>query len=609
MRISHRAIGLLLSAVVAAGLVVGLSTAVTADAASASSEPDTQSAVDLAIRLATPLGPKGKADPKSFVNRGDVVRDDRDLAGAYYRTERNNAIRVASAAGNPFLPEEDRRRYAHCSQYMSTVILNTIDPMYPGDLTAHQYPYMKNPANGWVQVGTSESYDPSTYKPGDVFLTRGPGHTFMWIGEHGGYSDVVAEASFAAEDSAQLKLPSLKRYSINTNTGIDGDGRAYDVWRFVGRDGDPEPPDPDDSWDYRNIFTDFSVTAINAPTTASGRQMLGSGSSSLVVEFTMNVPNDAKSGDDFTIQSSTPYPFRAFKTFPITTADGTTIATAHSVSPYAVKIVLFDAVTTRQNISGRVSLTTGATPSTEKTLKNQRLVFFGGERELGPGNRFDIRRWSPPPTGLLGSAQIYDNEPGILTYVVYRFGEKRDFEPENVVASFDPLTDGVSAHCEKADLWRYEWLSSTGPAPVGGGRAVVVGCDVHGTVTARLPEDAKPPKEATGVRLHAPWVADKPASEYRFSATLRAPGLDTDTDRWSHSFVSSALAGDVDGDLAPAPEKTTAAPSLQGDAEPAPAGLSMPAWIALALIGAAAVFSGGFALGRRHRRGDRGSTR
>lgn len=583
--------------------LAGPAAAGSAETLATAAKPDIASSVELALDLAIPLYGNGKSiSPEAFVNYGGVVRNDQELASGEYLLKRMEAIRTAEAAGNPYLPQERRLRYAHCSQFVATVIINTIDPMYPGDLTKNQYPYVMNPNNGWQKVGTSETYTPKDYEPGDVFLTRGAGHTFMWIGQHGEYSDVVAEASYAPERSEQLKLPSLKRYSVDAETGLDSAGRAYDVWRFVGRTGEAEPPDPDDSWNYRNIFSDFDVAVLNQPDPEGQPYLLGPGTSALVASFTLRTPNDAEPGDEFTIESAAPYPFRAFESFPIRADDGTEIATGEYVSRYAVKIVLSEAVANRENITGRVKLTAGASPSADGMRDRQSLTFFGGEQELGPGVFYNISKWSPPKTSLLGSAQLYDEQPGVLTYVVYRFGDERDFDSAKVSMDVRADTVGVALLCGEGVQLRYEWLGSEHAAPIGSGKAVVNQCsDRDNSVTVRLPKGVTPPEEATGVRLRAAWLADQPAESYAFTATLRAPGIDDD-DRltWTKSFRSAALEGAVEVTLIePKVQRDPVSRALAIANAPLIDGPRLLIWGAGALMLAVLLVWGGFRAGTR----------
>lgn len=545
-----RAAALLLSLMTA--LLTGVAPATIASTTSASTSIDIGSAVTLALELAAPLYGDGKRpDPASFVNRDGVIRDDQELASSDYIAKRSEAIRSADEAGNPYLPETKRLRYANCSQFLGTVIINTIDPMYPGSLTKDQYPYVQNPNNGWEKVGTSEDYAPDDYQPGDVFLTRGAGHTFMWIGEHDGFDDVIVEAAYAPEDSPQLRLPSLRRYVVDKDTGVDGAGRAYDVWRFVGRSGDAEPPPADDSWDYRNIFSDFEVTAVNQPDSEDAPYLLEPDTSSIIASITMRTPNDAEPGEEFTIETADPFLFLTFETFPIRAKDGTEIATAEYVSKNAVKIVLSDAVETRANITGTVRLTTEVSAGDGDARDRQNLNFFGGEQELGPGTMYNISKWSPPDTSLIGSAQQYDGRPGLLTSTVYRFDDDREFDSEHVSMSIRADTAGIALACDTDIHLRYEWLSSDKPAPIKSSKAVADECsDRDNSIEVSLPEGISPPKGATGVRLGAAWIADEAAQSYRFTATLHAPGIDGDDKRtWTRTFRSAALEGTADGAL------------------------------------------------------------
>lgn len=201
--------------------------------------PEVDEAVNQAIALSFPLHESGrKADPRAFVNRNDTVRSDRDEASGDYRQARLDAIAAGTQAGNEYLPEDKRTRYAHCSQYIGTVMLNSIDTGFPANLTKSQNEYMNDPSrgwiNGWVKVGATEDYDPELYRPGDIFLTRGAGHVFMWIGEHDGQEDIVSDASLRLRESKNLRLPSLRKSPIDERTGADQRDRPYDIWRYVG---------------------------------------------------------------------------------------------------------------------------------------------------------------------------------------------------------------------------------------------------------------------------------------------------------------------------------------------------------------------------------------
>lgn len=193
--------------------------------------PDYSSPAALASSMSWPLYDGGTAsNPYSFTGiRGDD--SDTDAVLPAYTSARQEAAEKQIWAGIELgeLPMDSE--YGHCSNFVATVIINTLTPNFP-TFTGAMNRWMRDPSNGWVVIGGSENYDPTMYQPGDVFLTRGSGHTFMWIGEHGRHEDVIAEAAFASDE--RTRTASLRRYPLDLSTGEDGLGRVYDVWRYIG---------------------------------------------------------------------------------------------------------------------------------------------------------------------------------------------------------------------------------------------------------------------------------------------------------------------------------------------------------------------------------------
>lgn len=181
-----------------------------------------------------PLYNNGKsADPRSLCHPDD----DRESATLGFRSARARAIKLAIKNRTPIPPPgEVSHGYSHCSRFAGTLILNTIDPLITADYTLWQNEYLENPHNGWIQVGSSEYYDPSWCKPGDIWLTREAGHVFVWVGDHGGYNDVIAEGAFNGLDEkyGKSRTGSLRRHYVNNATG-DNIGRHYSVWRYRGK--------------------------------------------------------------------------------------------------------------------------------------------------------------------------------------------------------------------------------------------------------------------------------------------------------------------------------------------------------------------------------------
>ncbi|QZY52263.1 FG-GAP repeat domain-containing protein [Leucobacter tenebrionis] len=219
--------------------------ALAAKATAPPSKPDYASAGRLAVSLSFPLYGTGtaygkKSHPDSFTGGGSL---DRPRVHKSYQQARTRAVGLTKGTGNISMPRDDRY-WANCSSFTATVVNNTLDPSFPSNLTLNQWHYVTKPQNGWKKIGTTADYRPQDYKAGDIFLTRpfklangkASGHTFMWVGDHGGLKEVVAEASYGGEGSKTARMPALHVNALKTEK--DRTGRSYDVWRFVGK---PEP--------------------------------------------------------------------------------------------------------------------------------------------------------------------------------------------------------------------------------------------------------------------------------------------------------------------------------------------------------------------------------
>lgn len=165
-------------------------------------------------------------------------------AGKQEARDRFNALPEIQAlpAARRYPPRIIRSTYANCSGFTGAVIINTVDPYFPGDNnTSNQWAYVSTSDN-WELIGDSRQYNASQYKPGDIFLTppASGGHTFMWIGNYTTqngttYTEVIAEASYAERFKRTLILPSLRRITAAfRNTGLDTSERWYEIWRYVG---------------------------------------------------------------------------------------------------------------------------------------------------------------------------------------------------------------------------------------------------------------------------------------------------------------------------------------------------------------------------------------
>ncbi|QZY53123.1 hypothetical protein [Leucobacter tenebrionis] len=196
---------------------------------------DYSSPADLAVSVSYPLYKGGrKADPRAFTGGGPV---DAEMASENYKKLKKDAYEIAKKAGSELPPWPDES-YANCSAFTGAVVIATIDPEFPGNLVRDQREYMSDPFSGWRKVGDSSDYRQEDLLPGDLFLTpKGTrlAHTWMWIGEHDGVENVVAQAAYGSEGNSGARLPSLQIDPLqNSDDGTDGMGRSYEIWRYVG---------------------------------------------------------------------------------------------------------------------------------------------------------------------------------------------------------------------------------------------------------------------------------------------------------------------------------------------------------------------------------------
>lgn len=194
-------------------------------------EPDYTSLVNLAISCSYPLYGDGKShDPRANI----PAKDDLTVVLPAMRKARMAAIKKSHEVFDHMPVVGDiNGGYAHCSRTAGTWIRLTTDGTMPGDWTEWQNAYFEDWTNGWRKVMSSSTYDITKAMPGDVWVTDGPGHVFIWIGEHGGHSDVIAEASWWGWNNPGSRVASLRRYAID---GIaDNQNRHYGCWRYFGK--------------------------------------------------------------------------------------------------------------------------------------------------------------------------------------------------------------------------------------------------------------------------------------------------------------------------------------------------------------------------------------
>ena len=200
-----------------------------------------RAAAQVALDISHPMNTDGT---RSFrlTRLGD--RLDIDATTPASREHRAEAMRVANLAGNPVPPRDEKFWYAHCSRWVGPIIITTLDPRFPADWTKLQIAYVQDASNGWVRMGTGLLSDEEML-PGDVVLTdewSPSGHVVMWVGEHGGYTDVVTEASWGGLTNGVMhpdsKLGGLRRargpLTWLDDSGRDKHGRVYSTWRYYG---------------------------------------------------------------------------------------------------------------------------------------------------------------------------------------------------------------------------------------------------------------------------------------------------------------------------------------------------------------------------------------
>lgn len=200
-----------------------------------------RAAADVALNISHPMNSDGT---RSFrlTRLGD--RLDIDATTPASREHRAVAMRIANIVGNAVPPKDEEFWFAHCSRWVGPIINTTIDPRFPADWTKMQIAYLRNVDNGWVRMGTGLLSDEEMLS-GDVVITdewSPSGHVVMWVGNHGGYADVVTEAVYGGLTRGILhpasKVGGLRRARgpvvLIDGSGRDKNGRVYSTWRYYG---------------------------------------------------------------------------------------------------------------------------------------------------------------------------------------------------------------------------------------------------------------------------------------------------------------------------------------------------------------------------------------
>lgn len=230
---------------VALGGLAAVGLAGPAQAAPATSRVPLEKARRAAARVALSIShPMNTDGTRSFrlTRLGD--RLDIDATTPASRKHRAVAMRIANLVGNAYPPKDEKFWYAHCSRWVGPIINTTLDPRFPADWTKMQLAYLRDVNSGWVRMGTGLLSDEEML-PGDVVITdewSPSGHVVMWVGDHGGYTNVVTEASYGGITNGVLhpdsKVGGLRRARgpvvLIDGSGRDKNGRIYSTWRYYG---------------------------------------------------------------------------------------------------------------------------------------------------------------------------------------------------------------------------------------------------------------------------------------------------------------------------------------------------------------------------------------
>lgn len=168
---------------------------------------DMSDAIALAVSMSYPT------EAESRVPSGDPWGQ-RHALPAYVEAKRE----AEATAGGPD-PMGDL--YASCDRLVATVVRLFMDPNMPWGATQHQYQYLESHPD-WQRYDTK-----SEAEPGDVWVTTGPGHIVLYLGDVDG-RDMISHASYMDRVAG---LGNAGWFSENL---VDGLGRPYAGYRWVG---------------------------------------------------------------------------------------------------------------------------------------------------------------------------------------------------------------------------------------------------------------------------------------------------------------------------------------------------------------------------------------
>lgn len=209
---------------------------------------------------------------------------------------------------NPSYPNGNHRHYADCGKFVATAVLASgFDTDYPASDTQIQWQYLQSSPK-WTKVGDHRDYTTLTLETGDVFITRGKGHTFLWIGNYGGYTDVIAEASFYSKDNdPRLRNPTLRRYHLATGEDDSvGFGRDFEIYRCT----DPRAVTPSmtlSGWGTGDAIKNITMTVQNR-----GENDTFAANTTITISFSFHIPGPARLGQEIPLLIEAPSTFRRF---------------------------------------------------------------------------------------------------------------------------------------------------------------------------------------------------------------------------------------------------------------------------------------------------------
>ena len=125
----------------------------------------------------------------------------------------------------------------------------------------------------------------------------------MWVGEHNGYQNIIAEAAWASTRSLKFYLPRLHNITSERfdSNGKDSLGRIFDVYRFIGND-TPTYPTFNPSINSADVFSNTQAK-LRGPTKNSKIDK----DSIIDATIDITVPTNTNANERFLIQTESPF--------------------------------------------------------------------------------------------------------------------------------------------------------------------------------------------------------------------------------------------------------------------------------------------------------------